>query len=106
MEDYIRMLLERYGETVTLQTAAGLRPARAFLQPLAQQGEAEPFSMTALGSVDDRLWRYLGQESLQSGDSVQWQGMNFSVRSSEPVYVQGRLTHWWAMLERARKAAE
>lgn len=102
----MREILQRYGERVRVETGDGPREVRAFMQPVVQQGKAAPFSMTALGSVDDRLWRYLGQAAVHPGETVEWNGESFTVCTSEPYYAGESLLHWWAILARTREAAK
>ena len=91
-------ILRQYGQTAVLYTADGNRDILAFLQPVTEKTEAEPFCMTALGSVDDRLWLYLGREALNPGDIVERNESRFQVRSSRAYYVGETLSHWWAVL--------
>ena len=95
MMDWIREILERYGQTVTVQMTDGQVPTRAFLQPV-----------TGLGWSAGRWWLYLGQPPVGPADRVLWNGMTFRVRSSRPYYIGKTLTYWWASLETEREAAE
>ena len=38
MMDWIREILERYGQTVTVRMTDGQVPTRAFLQPVTEKG--------------------------------------------------------------------
>ena len=51
------------------------------------------------------MWLYLGQGPLAVGDTVQWQGQDFAVRSAEPIRIGDALSHWWGTLECRREAA-
>lgn len=104
MDHWFEEILARYGQNVTVRRGAESIQTQAFIQPVTQQQEAEPFTVTALGSVDDRLWLYLGRQAVESGDSIAWDGRAFRVRSSRPYYVGQSLSHWWAMLEAEREA--
>ena len=42
--------------------------------------------------------------ALEAGDGVRWNGRRFRVRSGRPHYIGDRLSHWRAVLERAREA--
>ena len=103
---WIREILEQYGQRVTVETAAGTEEVRAFLQPWPERGEADPETWTSLGAVDGRLWRYLGQAAVETGDRIIWEGHTFRVRSSRPYDIGGTRVYWWAVLERAKEAAE
>lgn len=39
MTDWVRQVLERYGQDVTVDTADGERTVRAFLQPMTERDE-------------------------------------------------------------------
>ena len=102
----MRQILERHGQTVTWESGDGGRTIRAFLQPQTEKGELDLETRTSLGAVDGRLWLYLGQAPVKSGDILSWENWNFRVRSSRPCCVGERLIYWWASLERAKEAAE
>lgn len=104
MERWFEEVLARYGQMVTVRRGEEALETRAFFQPVAQRQEAAPFTVTALGNVDDRLWLYLGTLAVESGDTVTWNDQDFRVRSSRPYYVGQVLSHWWAMLEAEREA--
>lgn len=106
MTDWVRRILEQYGQTVTLETETGRREARAFLQPVRERRETVPGTVTEIGWLDGRLWLYLGREEIRPGDTAEWNGMAFRVRSSRPYYIGGTLSHWRASLERRWEAAE
>ena len=106
MTDWVRSVLEQYGQNVTVETAEGAVSARAFLQPLTERQEQVAGTMTDLGWNDDRLWLYLGDTAVDTGDTVTWDGRRFRVRSGRPWYVGRKLNHWWAVLEAAKEAAE
>ena len=103
--DWIERILNRWGQAVTIEGTEGLVSAQALLQPVREKGEAEPFVMTEMGSVDDRLWRYLGRVPLEQNDIVQYGRRRFSVRSCRPYYVQDTVIYWWARLEAEKEAA-
>lgn len=106
MTAWVREILERYGQTVTLETAEGRQDIRVFLQPVQERQEHLPTAATELGWVDGRLWLYLGEEPISPGDTVHWNGMALQVRSSRPHYIGDTLSHWWASLERRWETTE
>lgn len=106
MRAWVQEILERYGQTVTLETAEGETEARAFLQPVQERREEVPGTVTEIGWVDGRLWLYLGRQEVRPGETVRWNGTAFQVRSSRPHYTGGALSHWWAALEQRWEAAE
>ena len=103
--NWTRKIFSEYGQAVAVVRGTERRTLRAFLQPVAERDETELFTMTALGSVDDRLWKYLGPEELTAEDRVAWNGLTFRVRSCRPHCVGERVEYWWAMLEREKEAA-
>lgn len=106
MTDWVRVILSRHGQTVTVCGAETEETVRAFLQPVTEKKEQVPDTVTGLGYVDERLWLYLGQKEVQPDDRVAWNGMEFRARSSRPYYIGETLMYWWAALEAAKEAAE
>lgn len=103
MTGWVREVLERYGQTVTLCRRDGERDVRAFLQPVTEKGERAAEAVTTLGSLDGRLWLYLGREPLEERDALAWNGRRFQVRSCRAFYVGEALSHYWAALEQERE---
>mgnify|MGYP004696152443 FL=1 len=99
-------ILERYGQTVTLRSRDGEKSVRAFIQPAVARNETVPGEQTPIGWIDERLWRYIGLEEVQPGDTVIWRGRSFRVRSSREHALSDEINHWWASLEPERRAAE
>ena len=89
-------------------TASSVRAAATFRETIQalERGEAEVTAMTELGSLDGRLWQYLGRRAVAPGDVLRWEGLRFRVRSSRPWYLGSALAYWWASLERAKEAVE
>ena len=73
MTDWVRQVLERYGQDVTVDTADGERTVRAFLQPMTERDERARSDVTSIGWVDGRLWLYLGQTALEEGEALAWE---------------------------------
>ena len=96
-------ILRRYGQEVTVEREDRTETVRAFLQPVTQRSEGGP-EPSATGVLDGRLWLYLGTSAVQTGDVVLWNGRRFRVRSGRPHYIGAQLSHWRAVLERAREA--
>ena len=105
MTDWVRQVLDRYGQPITLRRGETETVIRAFLQPVTERGERAPDTATALGWIDGRQWLYLGQEPLETGDTLLWRDMAFRVRSCRPYYIGQELSHYWAALEKEREAA-
>lgn len=106
MTDWIREMLSRHGQKVTIRAADGDTETRAFIQPVTERQEQEPDGMTELGMLDGRLWLYLGRNVVNPADRICWNGMEFKVRSGRPYYMGETMLYWWASLERAKEAAE
>ena len=96
-------ILRRYGQEAAIEPAEGTELVRAFLQPVRERDEEGP-EPSAVGRLDGRLWLYLGKAALRTGDRVVWNGRRFRARSGRPHYIGGSLSHWRAVLERAREA--
>ena len=77
MTDWVRQVLERYGQDVTVDTADGERTVRAFLQPMTERDERARSDVTSIGWVDGRLWLYLGQTALEEGEALAWEATRF-----------------------------
>ena len=106
MRDCIREILERHGQTVTIQTEKGTSAAQAFLQPVTKRQEQVPEIVCGIGALDGRLWLYLGQTEVRPGDNILWDGRTFRVRSNRSYHIGETLLYWWASLELEREAAE
>ena len=53
MTDWIREILGRHGQLVTIRTESGAEmETRAFIQPVTERKEADPETQTGLGAVD------------------------------------------------------
>lgn len=105
MTDWVRQVLDRYGQEITLRRGETETAIRAFLQPVTEKREQVPDTATALGWIDGRQWLYLGQEPLETGDTLTWKDVTFRVRSCRPYYIGEALSHYWAALEKEREAA-
>lgn len=103
--DWVRDILARHGQRVTVERDETTEEVRAFLQPVPEKSEEDPTAVTGIGTVDERLWLYLGQAALETGDQVYWENRAFRVRSSRPYYIGETLVYWWASLEAAKEAA-
>ena len=75
MTRWVERILARYGQEVTVERDGTAEAVRAFLQPVTERSEDGP-EPSAVGRLDGRLCQYIG----------------------------GWLSHWRAVLERAREA--
>ena len=103
MTRWAARILERYGQAVTVERKGAVEAVRAFLQPLTERREAGP-EPSPIGGLDGRLWLYLGKAAVRAGDRVCWNGRRFRARSGRPHFIGPELSHWRAVLERAREA--
>lgn len=104
MTRWVDGIFRRYGQEVTVERRdETAKTVRAFLQPLRERGEGRP-EPSPIGGLDGRLWLYLGKAPVDAGDLVTWEGRRFRVRSGRPHYIGAALSHWRAVLERAREA--
>lgn len=103
MKKWIEAVLERYGQTVTLERQQ--RTAQAFLQPVTARNEQTAEDFSGIGWLDGRLWLYLGAAELETGDTLAWNGMRFRVRSCRAWAIGGTVLYWWASLEREKETA-
>lgn len=106
MSTLLERILAAYGQTVTVfRVQEDARTVRAFLQGGRDAGEATPFAVTALGTVDDRTWIYLGTAQVEPGDTVAFAGEKFTVQNSQAVWIGDEISHWWAALTPQKEAA-
>lgn len=104
MTRWVDEILRRYGQAVTVERRDGAAEAvPAFLQPETERSESGP-EPSPIGGLDGRLWLYLGKAPVRTGDLVAWNGRRFRARSGRPHYIGAELSHWRAVLERAREA--
>lgn len=104
MTEGFQRALTRHGQTVTLTQGGNARKILAFLQPVTEKNQT-PYAVTAIGTVDGRVWLYLGREAVAIGDTMTWGSEKFTVGNSAPIYVGEELSHWWATLKKAEEAA-
>ena len=103
MTHWVDDILRRYGQEAAVERRDGTaETVRAFLQPVRERSEAGP-EPSPIGGLDGRLWLYLGKAPVRAGDLVAWNGRRFRARSGRPHYIGARLSHWRAVLERARE---
>lgn len=103
MTRWVLEVLTRFGQEVTLDRDGDVRTFRAFVQPLRERDETVPETLS-IGWLDQRRWLCLSREPLEAGDVLEWQNRRFRVRSGRPHYIGDQLSHWRAVLERAREA--
>ena len=103
MTRWVDEILRRYGQEVSLEQEGEEKTVRAFLQPLTERREEGP-EPSPIGGLDGRLWLYLGKAAVRAGDQVCWNGRRFRARSGRPHFIGPELSHWRAVLERAREA--
>lgn len=102
--EWVREILNRWGEQVTICRDGEEYSVRAFVQPAGEDRGKMPETFTAAGWVDGRLWVFLGLDEARSGDVVRWRDLSFRVRSGRGYYAGGVLGCWQAVLERERCA--
>ena len=107
----MRAELERifagYGSEIRLER--GDMPAYmvpAFLQPMENSDKEFPFAVTALGSVDNRLWLCLTREELWEGDRVWFRGTCYEAVNCAEIAVAGETVYWRSLLRMEQEAAE
>lgn len=99
-------VLERYGRDVAVCDPAGAeKTGKAFVRPILGRDRRDgEDTMTPLGEVRRERYLYLGEAALdltglRGRGYVALDGRAFDIRRAEAIYVGGRLTHWWAVLE-------
>lgn len=102
MRSLFERVLSREGRLVTVEREEQQRELLALVQPLRPEKPAR--QPGPLGWEDGRQWLYLGQGPVEAGERLDWGGMALRVRAAAPWEAGGRLSHWWAILEREREA--
>lgn len=109
MEREFASILARYGQDVrvyTPKTPEGVA-LRAFFQPLRDRGTVQTVP-SLLGQVKQDRFLYLGPAgtALEEDSRVKVDGEVYRVNNAQPIYVGGKLSHWWAVLtHRAQEVA-
>lgn len=103
MAEKIERELERLGRPVTLYTAQhpGGIAVKACVQPMREKGTAKA-APTPLGWVVQDRFTYIGPAwaRLDGGTCrLEADGVRYRMRTAQPVYVGGELTHWWAVFD-------
>lgn len=109
MRRTLEMLLERYGQQLTLEkrdTGQQLS-IRALLQPILKKQTHPPLAMTALGAVDQQRWLYLGSReiAIAPGDDLQLGAVRLTVQEVRDIFLGPEPLYRWAMLRAEREAA-
>ena len=99
--DALSEAFARYGMSVSVLHGRETAETKAFLQLVKRENGEEPFSVTALGAVDEQCWRYLGPAdvAVAMGDFVQCGERRYVVRAAGPFYVGEEIAYYWAMLQ-------
>lgn len=86
----------RYGMSVSVLHGGETAETKAFLQLVKRENGEEPFSVTALGAVDEQCWRYLGlaDVAVAMGDFVQCGERRYVVRAAGPFYVGEEIAYY------------
>ena len=85
----------------------GMAGTKALLRLVRREIGEGPFSVTALGAVDEQCWRYLGPAdvAVAMGDFVQCGERRYVVRAAGPFYVGEEIAYYWAMLHPKEEGA-
>ena len=109
MKETFDHVLTQYGQRAAIErrgTGESL-PVLAFIQPILQERESAPFSVTPLGAVSRQQWLYIGSggAALFPGDGVTCGNLALTVQEARPVYCGDTLLYHWALLRRHKEAA-
>lgn len=106
MEREFAYILARYGQNVRVYTPGVPegKALRAFFQPMRERGTVQTVP-SPLGQVKQDRFLYLGpaQTALDENSRVEVDGELYRVDNAQPIYVGGRLSHWWAVLTHRTK---
>lgn len=104
MQEKIGRELARFGRRMTLYTKQHPEGVvvMAMLQPVRDRGTAKAVPTPLGWEIQDRF-TYIGPAwvSLEDGCCrLEADGVWYWMRTAQPVYVGGQLTHWWAVFDR------
>lgn len=91
------IMLEQYGQKVTLRREEGDRETRAFFQSVREKKPGE--SPSPLGVGPEGLYLYLGPagESLEDVTGISWDGRDFEILRQRAVLVGDQVLYQWAV---------
>lgn len=107
MGEKIGRELERLGRRVTLYTPEhpdGVE-VKACFQPMREKGTAKAVP-TPLGWVNQDKFTYVGPARVRLDGGrcrLAVDGVSYRMRTAQPVYAGGELTHWWAVFDRGER---
>ena len=88
MTDWVRQALGPvWSGGLPCVTKGRRQPSGPFCSRVTSRENRCRIPPTALGWMDGRQWQYLGQEPLETGDTLTWKDMTFRVRSCRPYYI-------------------
>ena len=65
-----------------------------------------PDEVIGIGWLDGRLWLYLGETPVETGEILCWQDRHFRVRSGRSYCLGAQAVVCWAVLEEAKETAD
>ena len=102
----LERVFARYGTTVRIeQTGKAVYTAKAFVQPMGKSGKEYPFTVTGLGSVDDRHWLCLTIEALEEGDCVWFNQKCYEAVNCTEICAAEQSLYWKTILRSEQEAA-
>lgn len=97
------ILLERYGNTVTVISGSDTVPARAVIQPLNYKNKLYPVeAYLPAGYFDNSHYLYFGAASYRLDEGsvvVGTQGKRYQVKRAQKVYLGDEELYQWAVLQ-------
>ena len=107
MQEKIGRELARFGRAMPLYTKQHPEgvAVKAMFQPVRDRGTAKAVPTPLGWQVQDRFV-YIGpaQASLEEGECrLEVDGVRYRMRTAQPVYAGGQLSHWWAMFDRKER---
>ena len=107
MHKQVKAELDRYGRKMTLYTREhpeGVE-VKAMLQPVRDRRTAKAVP-SPLGWVVQDRFIYIGPAEVAlegSGCRLTTDGADYRLRTAQPVYAGGVLSHWWAVFQCAQQ---
>lgn len=96
-------IVSRYGDEAILHMTTGTAAFRAFIQPVMAGHNSFRYKMTNLGEENTGRYLLFGPAGMDiPDDGTAWitcLGKTYDILKAEPFRVQGRKSHWEAVLK-------
>lgn len=110
MKEKLEEIMRSYGQEITLVRRKSGEEVSflAFLQPLLQEREEPPVTVTPLGAVNDQRWLYIGpaEQEFEPGDALRFSGDCFTAQEAMTICFRREALYFRAVLRQEKEAAK